>query len=590
VSATPALTPAPSSRVQGQLDLLFVIDNSRSMADKQALLGQVGDVLERFVHPVCVDDAGNQSPAPGAGGACPQNLRQQFTPVTDVHLGVITTSLGDAGAEVACPPVGLSRYVPDRVDNAHLLGTLPRGNVPGVGSAGFISWRAGEDELAAATSFAALVNAVGEDGCGWEMPLEAWYRFLVDPHPYAQLERVDCPPGSRPGTDCVQAERNENGAVVADGALLMQRAGFLRPGSLLGIVMLSDENDCSLVVGGQNWVPLAIDLAEPFFRASSICAQNPNDPCCYSCPFDPPEGCPEDPTCEFSDSTVGQLPKRLARTEDGQNLRCFDQKRRFGTDFLYPVARYVNALTQPTLCVSAPDLAVAGCDAPEPNPLFAGGRTPSDVFVAGIVGVPSQLIEAQVDAPGRPALADGIRYKIAGELSAADWDALVGRSSASPPVPPSSPFMLESATERANIPPGNPVNGREHSTADIVIAETGTIETPDDLQFACILPLPAPRDCSLADPATDPCDCYAGENDSPLCEPAPGQGAAGTVQYWGKAYPGTRQLELLRQLGRQSVVGSICARNTTDRSAPDFSYRPAIAALVDSMAPSLQSP
>ena len=47
--------------------------------------------------------------------------------MTDVHLGVISTSLGDAGANVACPPVGFPRYVAERVDNAHLLGALPRG-------------------------------------------------------------------------------------------------------------------------------------------------------------------------------------------------------------------------------------------------------------------------------------------------------------------------------------------------------------------------------------------------------------------------------------------------------------------------------
>ena len=587
---TPAPTPMPAQTIASQLDLLFVIDNSISMSDKQALLGQVGNVLERFVRPRCVDDAGNQFPATIAARDCPEGQHRQFTPVTDVHLGVISTSMGDAGAEVACPSFGNARYVPDRIDNAHLLGTLPRGNVPGISSAGFISWRAGEDELAAATSFAALVNAVGEDGCGWEMPLEAWYRFLVDPRPYAQLERVDCPSGSRPGTDCVQAQTDAEGSVVADEQLLAQRRSFLRPTSLLGVVMLSDENDCSLVVGGQNWSALAIDAAEPFFRGSSVCAQNPNDPCCYSCPLDPPQGCAEDPTCEFSDSITGQLENRLASADDGQNLRCFHQKQRFGTDFLYPVARYVNALTQPTLCATRPDLAAAGCAAPEPNPLFAGGRAPTDVFLAGIVGVPSELIEAQVDAPGRPALANGFRYKIASELSAADWDALVGDSSASPPVPPSNPFMIESPTERADIPPGNPINGREHSTADIRVTDTGTTEIPDDLQFACILPLPAPRDCALADPALDACDCYPGENDSPLCEQVPGQSAAGTVQYWGKAYPGTRQLELLRQLGQQAVVGSICAPNTTLPDAADFSYRPAIAALVDSMAPRLQTP
>ena len=62
------------------------------------------------------------------------------------------------------------------------------------------------------------------------------------------------------------------------------------------------------------------------------------------------------------------------------------------------------------------------------------------------------------------------------------------------------------------------------------------------------------------------------------------------MQYWAKAYPGTRQLEMLRGLGEQAVVGSICATNTTDAERTDFSYRPSIAALVDSMEASLSRP
>ena len=569
-----------------QLDLLFVIDNSISMADKQALLGQVANVLDRFVDPLCVNATGTQAPAL-PGGNCPEGMRRQFEPVTDLHLGVISTSLGDAGANVACPTMGNTRYVPDRIDGAHLLGTLPRGNVPGINESGFISWHAGDDALAAATSFAGLVRAVGEEGCGFEMPLEAWYRFLIEPRPYAELVHVDCEDRNLDRNDCVQAASNTDGTVRLDEPLLAERKAFLRPSSRLGIVMLSDENDCSLVVGGQSWVAFAIDDARPYYRGSSACDQNPNDPCCYSCQFAAPDGCSEDPACDIREIDAGTLARRLAIDADGQNLRCFHQKQRFGVDLLYRVARYVNALTQPSLCATAPDLALGACAAPEPNPLFAGGRAASDVFLAAIVGVPYQLIEAQSDSPGRPPIASGFRYKIASELSAADWDAMVGDSSASPPVPPTSPFMVESELERPDIPPGNVINGHEWSTAAQV---NGVPRTPDDLEYACILPLPTPRDCALADPATTACDCYPGSTNRPLCEETPGLSAAGTVQYWGKAYPGTRQLEVLHELGSQAVVGSICARNTTSPQSTDFAYRPSIAALVDSMAPSLQRP
>jgi hypothetical protein len=580
-----AIDANPGAPPQRPLDLLFVIDNSISMADKQQLLRQVSDVLDRFAHPACVDAAGNQFASPPAGEACGAGQRLQFEPVTDVHLGVISTSLGDGGANVACPVEGFPRFLPERADMAHLLGSLPRASAAGANEEGFVSWRAGEDEALASERFGNLLAAAGESGCGWEMPLEAWYRFLVDPFPYAGLTRVQCPGSDSTGLNCVQPATAGDGRILLDEPLLTQRQAFLRPDSRLGIVMLTDENDCSLAVGAQSWTVLAIDDSRPFFRGSSACDANPSDPCCYSCPLGAPDGCQPDPVCD-GDASAGTLPNRLPADADGPNLRCFDQKRRFGVDFLYPVARYVNALTQPELCLSSNDLSSEGCDAPlQPNPLFADGRRADDVFVAGIVGVPWQLLEARQDVPGRPAIESGFRYKLPSELSDADWAAMLGAPNASPPVPPTSPFMVESPLPRAGVAAGNEINGREYDTASELAAPT-----PDDLQYACIFPLPTPRDCDALDPNLQACDCYAGDRDRPLCEPTPGSSEAGSLQYWGKAYPSIRQLELLRGVGSRAVVTSICARNTSDPSASDFSYRPALAALVDGMEPSLSLP
>ena len=36
--------------------------------------------------------------------------------------------------------------------------------------------------------------------------------------------------------------------------LLAQRQAFLRPDSLVAVIMLSDENDCSIAVGGSSWI------------------------------------------------------------------------------------------------------------------------------------------------------------------------------------------------------------------------------------------------------------------------------------------------------------------------------------------------
>src|SRR5213595_624989 len=55
------VTPAKQNKVS-KIDLLFMIDNSSSMADKQAILAQaVPDLVNRLVDPVCIDPMTGQS-------------------------------------------------------------------------------------------------------------------------------------------------------------------------------------------------------------------------------------------------------------------------------------------------------------------------------------------------------------------------------------------------------------------------------------------------------------------------------------------------------------------------------------------------
>jgi hypothetical protein len=559
----------PPVRVLDKLDVLFMIDNSISMLDKQNVLGLVNtNLITSLATPPCVpiaDGAFRSSDDP-----CPAGQMRAFQPITDIHIGIITSSLGDAGANVACAEG-------DRVDMAHLVGLLPRGAATGVAPDGFLRWTAGADVGELTQNFQRLTRAVGEAGCGWEMSLESWYRFLIEPLPPAELERVACPGSDGLGTNCVQPATDAQGRVVLDAALLRQRELFLRPDSLVAIVMLTDENDCSIAPGPQSWFVVAIDDSRPMFRGSSMCESNPNHPCCYSCPLgSPPECGAIDPICSSA-----EVRNRLPRGADGANLRCFDQKRRFGADFLYPTQRYVNALKNRELCPSSLSLDAGECASPAElvaNPLYASGqRSPDDVFLAGIVGVPWQALAASVDASGNALEGDVLRFKSAAELGPSDWARIVGEPRESPPIPPADSFMRESVTARPGIPSGNPINGREYDTT------TFEPSVPDDLEYACIFPLPVARDCSLVDRDVDGCDCFEGAFDTPLCEAEPGVSSAGTTQYWAKAYPGLRQLDVLRGYGANSVVASICARKVSAAQAgdPDFAYRPALSALVE---------
>jgi hypothetical protein len=537
-----------SSAQASKVDILFAIDNSRSMADKQAILSlALDDLLSGLANPPCLDASGQIAVQPVSPfDTCPPGSDRQYQPVTDIHIGVISSSIGGHGAD-ACDP---SQF-PSNNDKAHLLDRLdPAGGgaVPTYQGQGFLAWDPvqqmgppGEaDPAVIASSFKDMVLGVGQVGCGYESQLESLYRFLVDPAPYQSISI------------------GPNGTIEKSGVdndLLAQRAAFLRPDSLLLVLSLSDENDCSIREEGQYYYvaqqkgPGGAPFHLP--AARSECAADPNDPCCASCGQAPPDGCAPDPSCQ----APGGGAKMLTDLEDNINLRCFDQKRRFGIDFLYPVDRYTQAFTSQTITDASGQVVQ--------NPLFAGGRASNLVMFAGVVGVPWQSV-----AKNPSDLAQG--FKNAAELAQADgngmttWDKILGDPAAN--QPPADPFMIESIVPRAGVAAGNPVNGGER-----------TIAQNDDLQYACLMPIPAPRDCT--DPAQQSCDCFDAANDNPLCEMDPATGGQ-TLQTRAKAYPGLRQLGLMKSLGENAVVGSICAGQIDNSSTPDYAYRPVVSSIL----------
>lgn len=506
-----------------KLDLLLMVDNSPAMGDKQQLLADaVPSLVQRLVTPRCLNDGDLPT---GDSFPCPAGAHPEISPIQDIHIGVVTSSLGGHGGN-AC-----ENGLEGQNDHAHLLPTVRSAALSSFQNLGFLSWdpegkggTAVPNELIG--SLAAHVKAVGESGCGYEAPLESWYRFLIDPEP----------------PESIKQSGGLSTSTGVDQTVLAQRAAFLRPDSAVAIVMLTDENDCSIRDDGQAWLVSTFGSDIP--RATSQCAVDPDDSCCRSCGQADPAGCPSsksDPECMKGNYDQA--------TEDTPNLRCWEQKRRFGVDWLYPTQRYVDALTSSSV-MSRSDMKV-------PNPLLASGRSSYQVFLIGIVGVPWQLVstdESQTD----PSV---LEYESANQI---DWAKITKSGN----QPPTDPHMVESPTPRAGLPgpsslPGaDPINGHEWSSTS-------------DLNYACIFPLPTPRDCSGA---TGVCECKPGQTESPLCQ-AP-DGSYGTTQYFAKAYPSLRQLDVLRQLGDQAVVASVCPKNIDDASSPTFGYRPAVDALV----------
>lgn len=576
-----------------KIDLLFMIDNSSSMDDKQKVLQEaVPDLVQRLVNPNCVDPNGampsQQATSPEAD--CPSPLLREFVPIRDIHVGIVTSSLGDHGDGSGCKGDDSDPVAQEMNDHGWLIGTRSRFSVPpggqGIDKAGFLDWNPtthqNESLDAFNTTFEQMTVATGSTGCGYEAQLESIYRFLVDPHPYNTIVLQDCP-----GTHAKCAY-----PTGIDQQLLSQRAAFLRPDSLVAIIMLTDENDCSVRESGQGFYATTNTVLP---HATSICATNPNDHCCYSCGAGKvPDGCAKDPVC---DTPVDQPPGW-----DDPNLRCFHQVQRFGADLLYPTARYVNAFTQQFLCTSQPSLAPADATCPDAdndrmpdivaNPLFdtktAVPRDASLVFFAGIIGVPWQDIATSKNPDGGDYPSTELHYQTAKQLADnGTWDAILGNGNpgmGQAPVPPIDTLMQESQGQRSGNDGENPPKPLADPSAGLLANPVNGHEWlsgKGDLQYACIFKLKGTDEKTC--PATDAsCPCRADELDSknPLCQDASG-GYSQPVQRFAKAYPGVRELQVLKDMGKNSIVASICARNLENKGAQDYGYRPAVDAIVE---------
>ncbi len=179
---------------QRPVDLLFVIDDSGSMIEEQQRLrAGARNLLEALAFGRGAD---------GTSGA--------FTPVEDLHVGVVTT---DIGANDALP--GPDCSLPG--DNGHLISEVRNGGAgcPSTFSEPYLTFDPSVGFNALADDLACLAS-VGVMGCGFEQQLEAMARALT--------------PSGVTGIDG-----------QADGA----NAGFLRPNSVVVVALISDESDCS---------------------------------------------------------------------------------------------------------------------------------------------------------------------------------------------------------------------------------------------------------------------------------------------------------------------------------------------------------
>jgi hypothetical protein len=569
-----------------KIDLLFMIDNSISMADKQAVLADAVPVLlNRLVQPVCVNTMGEQTGAGNMNGTCPNGSSPEFSPIKDIHIGVVSSSLGAHGGQT-CATTAMDQSGDDKgqlVQKVRPTMDVQTWNGP-TGPSGFLAWDPdtqrprntppGEtNPTTLTTNFRNMVIGVGQSGCGYEGSLEAWYRFLIDPQPPTSVPQV-ADPGA-PGAATTPVYDNN----AQTNPILQQRAQFLRSDSLLAVIMLSDENDCSIVDAGQGFLVGVQNLGGGAFhmpRSTSVCETNPNDKCCRSCASGAPAGCAADPVCDM---------QTLSATDDNLNLRCYDQKRRFGFDLLYSTQRYVDGLWE-TQIPNRDGMMVQ-------NPIYTGSppRDKSLVFLAGIIGVPWQDVSTTAShAAGAP-----LKYLTYQEmLDQGRWDLILGNpgNETTPPQPPGDKLMFETPKDRTTLFGNAP----HPLIGDAMLANAGTMGRPNsinghesniadnsDLQYACIFKLPETKNCAMGAAA---CDCKTSDQgfNRPLCN--------GTTQEYAKAYPGTRELRVLKDYGakgtQNSIVASICPKTLSNMQDASYGYNPAVAAIIDRLKEALR--
>jgi hypothetical protein len=532
--AGPGPTTAPSVTLDGgtlvsnakptptdKLDLLLMIDNSPGMLDKQEkLVAALRALITRLTN--------------GASGGPPGHARG----VTDLHVGVITSSLGSFGTD-ACPPTN-----PHTDDHAYLLPRDVDASVALTGARAPLHWGAESSSdaryvgVAGATQLtsdlSAVIRSAGTDGCGYEASLESIYRFLVDPRPYAKAH-VNCTEGPT-GSTC-------DGAIAVEGVddeLVRERASFLRPDSAVAVLLLTDESDSSLRPYQQNWIPWALGPGQ-MAHGTTACASvpddvEPDDPTllsrmygCSSCFMPAASG---DPGCAL------RWPTMTTNLDvDGRNERATLQVERFGFNFLWSRDRYVNAFTQALVQDSSGSYGS--------NPLFVDGvRTRRSVVFGVLTGVPDDLV----------ASTGGAIFAPTPDL----WQRI-----ASPDAAQRDPRMIPSIAPRASLPhyrgmgdlsaapPNIGGNGGERDVLD-----------GDDLQYACI----APRAVGVT--TNDDCVDTSQSAANPLCVAS----HDGTfTQAFYKAYPGLRQLRVARDLGDAGFAASICAAD----------YGPLLSSFVD---------
>ena len=202
--------PNPCERIEvTALDLIFMVDNSRSMLEEQEALQRE---FPRLIEILTTGDTDGDGV-------------EDFPAVEDLHLGVVSSDMG----LVSIPGIPGC----DGLGDDGILNNVPSTLVSGCQATypRFLTYVAGADDVATKSNDFACIATLGTEGCGFEQPLEAvlkalWpsaddrVRFLGDSMGFGRLGHGDI----------------ENVSFLRDPA---------QTPAALAIVVVTDEEDCS---------------------------------------------------------------------------------------------------------------------------------------------------------------------------------------------------------------------------------------------------------------------------------------------------------------------------------------------------------
>lgn len=202
--------PTGTCRMATGIDLLLVVDNSSSMTEEQASLSaELPGLIRSLVDPPDIDG----------------DMMPDWLPVSDLQVGVVTADMGTGGFTV--PTCARSDSGDDGV-----LRTVGRTDITGCMATypGFLRFEPGTGMPEAFAFDVGCVAQAGTGGCGFEQQLEAALKALspAAPTPYT-------------GPSYTPPRFFRDAAGHGDGA----NAGFVRQDTLLAVVIVTDEEDCS---------------------------------------------------------------------------------------------------------------------------------------------------------------------------------------------------------------------------------------------------------------------------------------------------------------------------------------------------------